>query len=190
MAEGIGASLLGLPGTDVGAAVGELVTEFTSFTKFKQRVDELIDDLKGSPADARRIGQEPLTRAQFGGDGGSWGAASGLFDAYHSVLKDLESLSKLLSDSLEGMGIAVVASHRGYQNLDEDVRDRVKSIYAETSRHYDEQPPGLQVYGRNPYAEYDHGHGQQPADGPTGGAGHRSGHGDGHDDGTDAGGSI
>lgn len=173
-----------------GEAAIDLATELTSFTKFKQRVDELINDLKGSPAGDRHIGREPLTRAQFGGDGGAWGDASGLFDSYHSVLKDLEALSKLLSDSMEGMGIAVVASHHGYQNLDDDIRDRVRNIYVETSRHYDEQPPGLQAYGKNPYDKFDHdhdhgaGHGRQPAGGATDGSG------SGHDDGTDSGGSI
>ena len=178
---------MGFPGGIFGSiaasagAAADIATELTSFTKFKQRVDELIHDLKGSPAGAQHVGQEALARHQFGGGDGAWGDAAGVFTSYQSVIKDLESLSRLLSDSMDGMGIAVVASHKGYQHIDEHLRDRVKRIHAETTKHYDERPPGDQLYGKDPYAKYEHsghnspsgtGHGhhqppegQPPADG-------------------------
>jgi hypothetical protein len=34
------------------------------------------------------------------------------------------------------MGIAVMASHKGYQNIDLDIRDRMATISAETTEHY------------------------------------------------------
>ncbi|MGP3638457.1 hypothetical protein ACTU45_35050, partial [Streptomyces sp. 24-1644] len=52
------------------------------------------------------------------------------------VITELESLSKMLSDSMEGMGIAVLASHKGYENLDEDIRDRMRAISTSTTEHY------------------------------------------------------
>ncbi|MFB8270205.1 hypothetical protein ACFC96_26870 [Streptomyces sp. NPDC055955] len=118
------------------AAVGEVVTELESFTKFQQRVDELIKNLKGSDAGPKKIGQEPLSRHQFGGGAAGWGAADGLFTSYQTVLTELENLSKVLSDSIEGMGIAVLASHKGYANIDADIRDRMAAISAETKDHY------------------------------------------------------
>ncbi|MGW1891693.1 hypothetical protein ACWCP6_15775 [Streptomyces sp. NPDC002004] len=117
-------------------AVADVVTELSSFQKFQQRVDELIRDLKGSAAGSKKLGEEPLSRHQFGGGDGAWVEASGLFASYHSVISELETLSKLLSDSIEGMGIAVMASHEGYHKIDTDLRDRMAAISAEATEHY------------------------------------------------------
>ncbi|MET9077027.1 hypothetical protein ABZX95_33880 [Streptomyces sp. NPDC004232] len=117
-------------------AVADLATELSSFTKFQKRVDDLIRDLKGSAAGPSKVGQERLVRHQFGGGGAGWAEAAGLFTTYEAVISDLETLSKLLSDSMEGMGIAVLASHKGYQNIDLGIRDRMAAISTETTKHY------------------------------------------------------
>jgi hypothetical protein len=82
---------------------------------FECLVDELIRDLKGSQAGPAKIGQEQLIRHQLGGGDGAWSDAAGMFTAYETVISDLGKLSKLLSDSMEGTGIAVLASHKGYE---------------------------------------------------------------------------
>ncbi|MFE9998853.1 hypothetical protein [Streptomyces avermitilis] len=126
-----------------------MATELSSFTKFRTHVDELIRDLKGSDAGPNKIGQEQLVRHQLGGGDGSWAEAAGLFTAYETVISELETLSKLLSDSMEGMGIAVLASHKGYRNIDLDIRDRMAAISAETTEHYGgSYEPGLPQQGR------------------------------------------
>ncbi|MET7859992.1 hypothetical protein ABZS81_22795 [Streptomyces sp. NPDC005318] len=118
-------------------AVGDLVTELSSFTKFRNRIDELLDDLKASPADSRKLGEDRVTRPQFGGGTrGEWHEADELHGAYRTVIKELEQLSKLLSDSIEGMGIAVLASHKGYENLDLDIRERMLAIKSNAQEHY------------------------------------------------------
>ncbi|MFE7707965.1 hypothetical protein ACFU6I_19720 [Streptomyces sp. NPDC057486] len=109
-------------------AVGELVTELSSFTKFRDRIDELLKDLKGSPADARKLGEDRMPRARFGGEKGQWAEADALHHTYETVITELEQLSGLLSDSMEGMGIAVLASHKGYEHVDLDVRERMLAI--------------------------------------------------------------
>ncbi|MGW0706031.1 hypothetical protein ACWD4G_08715 [Streptomyces sp. NPDC002643] len=114
----------------------DVYTELSSFQTFKKRIDQLIDDLKDSDAGPGKVGQEQLVRAQFGGGNGQWAEAAGLFTAYETVITELENLSKLLSDSMEGVGIAVMASHKGYQNIDLDIRDRMVAISAETTEHY------------------------------------------------------
>ncbi|MGW0331162.1 hypothetical protein ACWD0J_04645 [Streptomyces sp. NPDC003011] len=113
-----------------------MAAELSSFTEFRRRVDELIRDLKSSEAGPDKVGEEPLARHRFGGGEGSFAEASGLFTAYHTVIAELETLSKLLSDSMEGMGIAVLASHKGYENIDLDIRDRMTAISAETTERY------------------------------------------------------
>lgn len=117
-------------------AVGDIVTELESFTKFQQRVDQLIKDLSASQAGPKKVGQEALERAKFGGGHQGWHEAHQVFTQYDTVIADLENLSKLLSDSIEAMGIAVTASHKGYENVDMDVRRRMAAISAETKHHY------------------------------------------------------
>ncbi|MFG3286579.1 hypothetical protein [Streptomyces sp. NPDC048111] len=126
---------------DVGAAAaGDVVAELSSFTTFRRRVDELLRTLKGSPAGPHEVGQQRVARDQFGGGAAAFHEASGLFASYDRVIAELETLSTLLADSLEGMGIAVLASHEGYQNIDEDVRRRMAAISEETRKHYGPAP--------------------------------------------------
>ncbi|MFD7457280.1 MULTISPECIES: hypothetical protein [unclassified Streptomyces] len=117
-------------------AVHDLSTELSSFTKFRQRVDELIRDLKESQAGPTKVGQEQVGRQKFGGGEGAWTEAAGLHKSYEKVITDLETFSKLLSDCMEAMSIAVLASHKGYENIDLDVRNRMAAITAETTEHY------------------------------------------------------
>ncbi|MFD5494583.1 hypothetical protein ACFWH4_17140 [Streptomyces sp. NPDC127091] len=132
------------PAAGALSAQADMAAELSSFTAFRKRVDDLIRDLKGSAAGPGEVGQEQLARHQFGGGDGAWAEAAGLFTAYETVIGELETLSKLLSDSMEGMNIAVLASHKGYQNIDLDVRDRMAAISAETTKHYGgSYDPGL-----------------------------------------------
>ncbi|HEY9437772.1 MAG TPA: hypothetical protein VIS29_03815 [Streptomyces sp.] len=126
--------LLGFMGP-AGAAL-ELVTELSSFTAFRNRIDEILRDLKASPAGATKLAEDTVARTQFGGGANQWAEAASLFLSYQTVVKELETLSKLLSDSIEGMGIAVLASHNGYENLDEDIRRRMMAIKDTAERHY------------------------------------------------------
>ncbi|MFF3732648.1 hypothetical protein ACFYXM_20550 [Streptomyces sp. NPDC002476] len=116
------------------AAVGELVTELSSFTKFRERIEELLRSLKESPADAKKLGEVSIGLTQFGDP--AWAEASGVHAAYKKVVSELETLSKLLSDSIEGLSIAVLAAHKGYENLDEDIRERMLAIKQDTQAHY------------------------------------------------------
>ncbi|MFJ8827210.1 hypothetical protein ACIREE_36265 [Streptomyces sp. NPDC102467] len=175
MADDKGGGLGGLVFHAVEAAkdaAGDIVTELESFTKFQQRVDQLVKDLKGSPADSKKLGNEPLARAQFGGGEGAFKEASGLYTSYQTVITDLENLSKLLSDSIEGMGIAVMISHQGYENLDEDVKRRVQRIRAETTEHYGGPyvPDSRKVTKQDGGADGHGGGASQPSDEASGGA--------------------
>ncbi|MFB7917710.1 hypothetical protein [Streptomyces sp. NPDC056061] len=136
--------------TAIGAvaqtAVGDLVTELESFTKFRTRIDEILRDLKDSPANSKTVGEVTIGKGQFG----SWAEATRLYGSYEKVVKELQSLSQLLSDSIEGMSIAVLAAHKGYENLDIDIRHRMLAIKEATQEHYDgvynpvpEETPGV-----------------------------------------------
>ncbi|MER6104312.1 hypothetical protein ABT115_18790 [Streptomyces sp. NPDC001832] len=118
-------------------AVGELVTELSSFTKFRERVEEILRDLKASPAGPGKVGEDTMGRERFGGGKGEWAEADILHRSYSEVIKELEQLSKLLSDSIEGLSIAVLASHKGYEHVDLDVRQRMLAIQSSTNAHHE-----------------------------------------------------
>ncbi|MFJ9035504.1 hypothetical protein ACIRF8_02760 [Streptomyces sp. NPDC102406] len=130
-------------------AAADIVTELESFTKFQQRVDQLIKDLKGSPAGPKKVSEGQLTRQKFGGGDKGWYEADDLYGEYSTVIRELENLSEILSGSIESMGFAVLASHKGFENIDSDIRDRMAAINAETRQHYggDYVPPSPAVEG-------------------------------------------
>ncbi|MFF1835920.1 hypothetical protein ACFVXE_17205 [Streptomyces sp. NPDC058231] len=127
---------MGALGAVASGAMGELVTELSSFTKFRDRIDELLRNLKASPAGPGKVAEDTVGREKFGGGAGAWGEADALHGAYSRVIKELEQLSQLLSDSIEGMNIAVLASHKGYEHVDLDVRQRMLAIKSSTEAHH------------------------------------------------------
>jgi hypothetical protein len=134
---GAGPAAMAMPGfVGAGIAAADLATELTSFTKFRTRIDELLRDLKESPAAPQKLGEGLMDRSQFGGGGNLWAEAASLFVSYETVITELESLSKLLSDCIEGMSIAVLASHNGYENIDDDLRRRMLAISDGAKEHY------------------------------------------------------
>ncbi|MFD3335452.1 hypothetical protein ACFWV1_22780 [Streptomyces sp. NPDC058700] len=103
-----------------------------SMTEFKSSIDGLIEMLTASEADKSKMKADPVTRNQFGGGGAAWAEAHGVYDAYNTVLQQLTDLSGLLRDSLEGLGIAVVASKDGFDQMDEDVKRKMINIHDRT----------------------------------------------------------
>ncbi|MET9964610.1 hypothetical protein ABZZ80_01435 [Streptomyces sp. NPDC006356] len=133
-----GAAAFGAEGAfrEATSAVGDVITELQSFTKFRDRIDALLRDLREGPASPKQVGQDSMSRANFGGGSGGWAEATNIFTSYETVISELEKLSKLLTDSIEGMNIAVLASHKGYENVDADVRQRMLAISKDTTQHY------------------------------------------------------
>lgn len=137
-AASLGAAAMGVEGAfrEATSGVGNVITELQSFTKFRDRIDELLRGLREGPASPKQVGQNAMSRANFGGGAGGWAEAGNVFASYETVISELEKLSKLLTDSIEGMNIAVLASHKGYENVDADVRQRMLAISKDTTEHY------------------------------------------------------
>ncbi|MFF8278235.1 hypothetical protein ACF05T_19340 [Streptomyces lateritius] len=115
---------------DGGGASGARSVAYNSesMLEFKKGIDELIVMLTESPASSKKLAAEPVTRNQFGGGGPAWVEASGIFDAYDTVLKRLTTLSGVLGECLEGMGLAVVMSKTGFEKTDDDIKYRLAEI--------------------------------------------------------------
>ncbi|CAM5512751.1 hypothetical protein STANM337S_03871 [Streptomyces tanashiensis] len=103
-----------------------------SMSEFKTSIDGLIEMLTSSEADKGKMKSDPVTRTKFGGGGAAWGEATSVYDSYNTVLKQLTELSGLLQDCLEGLGIAVVASKDGFEQMDDDVKRKMINIHDRT----------------------------------------------------------
>ncbi|APE21893.1 MULTISPECIES: hypothetical protein [Streptomyces] len=103
-----------------------------SIDKFRTGVEGLIEELVGSEAAPGKLKADKVTRAQFGGGGAAWAEAQGAYTAYNEVLGKLVELSGLLNDCLEGLGIAVVASKDGIEQMDDDIKYKMIEIHQRT----------------------------------------------------------
>ncbi|MEU5899119.1 hypothetical protein [Streptomyces venezuelae] len=112
---------------------------------FKKRVDDLLTELEGSEAAPGRVGADRLSRGQLGS--ADFKEAQFLYDSYAVVHDELEKLSKALGAQIEGLGLAVHASRVGYDNLEDDIRARMKAINAEAEKYYE---PDRDPYVRGP----------------------------------------
>ncbi|MEU9356077.1 hypothetical protein AB0D65_35025 [Streptomyces griseoloalbus] len=117
--------------------------QHSAMKSFKKRVDELLLELDESEAAPTKVGQDRLSRAQLGS--ADFKEAQFLYDSYAIVHDELENLSKALGAQIEGMSLAVHASRVGYENLDADIKARMKAVNAEAEKYY--------VVGRDPYVE-------------------------------------
>lgn len=120
-----------------------LAIEAQKMKTFKKRVDDLLIALDGSEAAPSRMGNDRMARGQLGS--ADFGEAQFLYDSYTIVHDELEKLSKALGAQIEGMGLAVHSSQVGYENVDHDIRDRMKAVNAEVESYYDRE--------RDPFVE-------------------------------------
>ncbi|MEV8479967.1 hypothetical protein [Streptomyces sp. NPDC051173] len=120
---------------------GGLAAELSSLRTFKGRVDELLSNLGESEAAPTRMADTRIEGAHLGT---GFNAAHALYGAYNDVHQQLETLSKLLADQIEFLGMAVDGSGVAYANTDEDQRARMWEIQNRIKRQYDP--------GRDPYA--------------------------------------
>lgn len=103
-----------------------------SMETFRKGVDDLITQLQNSEAGPDKLKTDSVTRSQFGGGGAAWGEAQSAYAAYDEVLGKLVQLSGLLKDCLEGLGIAVVASKNGMEEMDDDIKRKMIAIHQRT----------------------------------------------------------
>lgn len=120
-----------------------LKIEAEKMKAFKTRVDDLLIELDGSEAAPGKMGDDRLRRAQLGAP--ELGEAQFLFESYAVVHDELTKLSKVLGAQIEGMGLAVQTSRVGYEDIDDDIRARMKAINAEVESYYDKN--------RDPFVE-------------------------------------
>ncbi|MCX3062198.1 hypothetical protein [Streptomyces beihaiensis] len=113
----------------VGAsAIQAMKVEGETLTTFKRRVDGLLKELEGSKAAPKHIANGRMPNGRLG----AFQEADDLHAAYTHVHTQLENLSKMLALQIEALVTTVDASKTGYDNLDDEVRARLRRIRSES----------------------------------------------------------
>ncbi|MFF8597891.1 hypothetical protein ACF065_03030 [Streptomyces sp. NPDC015232] len=124
-----------------GGKQGLDVGEVTLLT-FQTRMQKLVDELKGSPAEHTKIGEQKVTAASYGT---GFSAATQLHAQYEKVRTRLEELTKIFGETIEAMGIRAQIADKGYDGVNQEQRERYREILKSTQEDYDKQhPPAAQ----------------------------------------------
>ncbi|MEU4266874.1 hypothetical protein [Streptomyces sp. NPDC026092] len=114
-----------------GLEVGEVTLQ-----SFYSRMQKLLEELKGSPAEHTKIGEQKVTAASYGT---GFAAATELHSAYEKVRTRLEELTRTFGETIEGMGLAATIADKGYAGVDEEERERYAQIRKRTKEEYEER---------------------------------------------------
>ncbi|MET7574827.1 DUF2563 family protein [Streptomyces sp. NPDC005492] len=102
---------------------------------FVKRVDTVLRDLEGSAGNPKRVGAQTISRASIHcGGHGAFGEADDLYQQYNAVHEKLTSLSRTLHLQIEAIGIAVQGAAHGFDNLEEEQRQRFWQIQSEIQK--------------------------------------------------------
>ncbi|MFD5328650.1 hypothetical protein [Streptomyces sp. NPDC127092] len=120
-----------------GGKQGLEVGEVTLLT-FQTRMQKLVDELKGSPAEHTKIGEQKVTAASYGT---GFSAATELHGAYEKVRTRLEELTKIFGETIEAMGIRAQIADKGYASVDQEERERFQEITKRAQDDYEKRHP-------------------------------------------------
>ncbi|MDI3390410.1 hypothetical protein QIS99_30085 [Streptomyces sp. B-S-A8] len=113
----------------------DLAVDSVDLETFKKRIDLLLERLNGSPAQHNKIGEQTITNASFGT---GFAAADDLAKGYEKVRSRLERLSRIFGEQIEGMGIVVQISGKGYDSVDAEQAERYQAIRQRAEKYYQE----------------------------------------------------
>ncbi|MFG3348452.1 hypothetical protein ACGF1Z_25765 [Streptomyces sp. NPDC048018] len=111
----------------------DLEVEDVTLQTFQTRMQKIVDDLKGSPAEHKKIGEQKVTESSYGT---GFAAAGELHGAYEKVRTRLEELTKIFGETIEAMGIRAQIADKGYTGVDQEQLERYKAIQKSTEADY------------------------------------------------------
>ncbi|MFJ4951837.1 hypothetical protein [Streptomyces sp. NPDC088760] len=103
--------------------------------KFVGQVDKVLSALEGSAGNPTKVGAQTIKPTSLTSGGESeFPEAHGLYKQYTRVHHELTTLSRTLHLQIEAIGIAVTGAHRGFDNLEEEQRQRFWAIQAQVRK--------------------------------------------------------
>ncbi|MFD7644147.1 hypothetical protein ACFV4P_26270 [Kitasatospora sp. NPDC059795] len=110
----------------VGQVGGSAVqVEVENLQTFKNKVDQILRELDGSPASHGEVSQQQLTAGQLGQD---FGQAGDLMTAYNTVHGNLEQLSQTLAAQIAAMSASIGKAAGTYSSADAEQEARFSSM--------------------------------------------------------------
>ncbi|WP_330337475.1 hypothetical protein [Streptomyces sp. NBC_00557] len=104
---------------------------------FVKRVDNVLKTLEGSAGNPAKIGAQTINAASLTSGGRDiFPEAHGLYDQYKRVHGELTRLSRNLHLQIEAIGIAVQGARVGFDNLEEEQRQRFWAIQAQVGKDH------------------------------------------------------
>ncbi|MES9524970.1 hypothetical protein [Streptomyces capoamus] len=108
--------------------------------KFVGQVDKVLSALEGSAGNPAKVGAQTIRATSLTSGGESeFPEAHGLYKQYTRVHHELTTLSRTLHLQIEAIGIAVTGAHRGFDNLEEEQRQRFWAIQTQVNELRDKQ---------------------------------------------------
>ncbi|MFD8593986.1 hypothetical protein ACFV1L_03175 [Kitasatospora sp. NPDC059646] len=104
---------------------GAVQVEVENLQTFKNKVDQILRELDGSPASHGEVSQQQLTGHQLGQN---FGQAGDLMTAYTNVHNNLERLSQTLAAQIEAMSASVGRAAGTYSNADAEQESRFQAM--------------------------------------------------------------
>ncbi|WEO94936.1 hypothetical protein A6P39_013445 [Streptomyces sp. FXJ1.172] len=103
---------------------------------FQKRVNDALRKFDESPGASSRIAQHAIDRASFSGGAIKFAEADQLHGQYKRVHDRLQALSRSLGLHIEALGLAVQAADVGFDNVEEEVRQRFWAIHAQLDQDH------------------------------------------------------
>lgn len=127
-------------GSDLEKGVGAL-------KRFQTRVNGLLTDLENGAAGNKKVAAQRVSRSSFSGGNLPFAEADGFFSQYNRVHEALVSLSKSLGDQIEMLSIGVHAAEVGFNNVEDDLRQRFHTIRTRVDEEREAQEKRDQTRG-------------------------------------------
>ncbi|MFF0159541.1 hypothetical protein ACFYRY_18695 [Streptomyces sp. NPDC005263] len=127
---------MGLPDSSGGASASraaDLEVSGELLTQFVNRVDAVLRKLQASAGNPTKVSAQGIRKTSLGNvpDTSTFPEAHRLYEQYDRVHQELTSLSKTLHLQIEATGIAVQGAAHGFDNLEEEQRQRFWAIQTE-----------------------------------------------------------
>jgi hypothetical protein len=103
---------------------------------FRKKVNDALKTFDDSPGASPNIAEHAIKRASFSGTEIPFSEAADLHGQYERVHERLTYLSKSLGLHIEALKIAVQAADAGYDNVEEEVRQRFWAIQSHLDQEH------------------------------------------------------
>lgn len=128
-----------------GSSAADIKRARATLVRFKSRIDDILAGLENHTQN--NVSLLELSRSAFSGPG-SFPEADGLHLQFTKVHTHLTTLSSTLGEQIEAMGIAVTGANIGFDNLEDDLRQRYWEIQDRAQERYEEQSKAQDTHKR------------------------------------------